>query len=285
MDRFEFSNPGCLLISFEQLLTGNVSECRNKSLQTMFTIIGAAEKAGSGVDKIRQGWNSQHWRSPKIKESVQPDRVIWILPMVSLIPDESLFRLKQRFESEFQSFTPLEVQALVTADLEGYVDNARMCQITHEHPSDITKLLQNLVSEGVLIQDGQGRWTRYHLSPKIDSLHKENHSLHKENHSLHKIELSDIELGELIKIAKPARENKRLPPNQMEAILLTLCQGRFLTRKQIAELLGRNNEGLRSRFLVPMVEHDRLRLRYPEKPNRTDQAYTASAKNLEISEE
>ena len=30
----------------------------------MFTMIGVAEKAGSGVDKIRQGWNLQHWRSP-----------------------------------------------------------------------------------------------------------------------------------------------------------------------------------------------------------------------------
>ena len=71
-DRFELSNPGSLLISVEQLLRGNISESRNKSLQTMFTMIGAAEKAGSGVDKIRMGWNSQHWRSPIIREEMQP---------------------------------------------------------------------------------------------------------------------------------------------------------------------------------------------------------------------
>ena len=51
-DRFEFSNPGSLLISIDQLLKGNTSECRNKSLQIMFTMIGAAERAGSGIDKI-----------------------------------------------------------------------------------------------------------------------------------------------------------------------------------------------------------------------------------------
>ena len=105
-DRFEFSNPGSLLISFDQLLHGNVSECRNKSLQTMFTMMGAAEKAGSGVDKIRRGWSSQHWRSPMIRERMQPDRVLWILPMMSLIPEESLARLKQRFGTKFQKFTP-----------------------------------------------------------------------------------------------------------------------------------------------------------------------------------
>ena len=40
--------------------------------------------------------------------------------------------------------------------------------------------------------------------------------------------------------------------------------------------MGRNPDGLRSRFLSQMVRHDILRLRYPDKPNRTDQAYTAA---------
>jgi len=35
-DRFEMSNPGTLLLSFDQLLRGGVSECRNKTIQTMF---------------------------------------------------------------------------------------------------------------------------------------------------------------------------------------------------------------------------------------------------------
>jgi len=48
-----------------------------------------------------------------------------------------------------------------------------------------------------------------------------------------------------------------------------------LTRNQLSELLDRNPDGLRSRFLTPMVAHGRLRLRYPDKPNRADQAYTA----------
>jgi len=33
----------------------------------MFTMIGAAERARSGIDKIKTGWNSQHWRSPIIE--------------------------------------------------------------------------------------------------------------------------------------------------------------------------------------------------------------------------
>ena len=291
-DRFEFSNPGSFLISLDQILEGNVSECRNKSLQLMFFMMGAAEKAGSGIDKIRQGWRSQHWRSPIVNERMKPDRVLWTLPMMSLIPDESLARLKQRFGTKFERFTPLEVQALVTADLENGVDNARMRQITSKHSTDITKLLQKLVGKKILIQDGQGRGTRYRLPSEpdslykgSDSLYKGSDSLHKGSDSLHKRESFDNDLDQLMKIAEPGRERRRLSTKEMESILLRICENRWLTRRKLAELLNRNEEGLRSRFLSPMVEHGLLCLRYPDKPNRVDQAYTKNAQPLESLEE
>lgn len=282
-DRFELSNPGSLLISFEQLLFGNISECRNKSLQTMFSMIGAAEKAGSGVDKIRMGWESQHWRFPVIREQVQPDRVIWILSMLSLIPDESLFRLKNIFGTAFAGLDQLEIQALVTADIEGYVDNMRMRQITGKHAADITKLFQNLVSKKILIQDGQGRWTRYSLPIATNSIHKEGNSIHKqgnsihiEDNSAHKTLLSNSELDILMQIAKVVRQNSRLAAKDIEQVIINLCCGRWLSGKQLGELLGRNSDGLRSRFLTQMVNRGLLLLRYPDKPNHVDQAYAAN---------
>ena len=237
-DHFEFSNPGLLLISLDQLLRGNVSECRNKALQTMFMMIGAAEKAGSGVDKIKRGWQSQHWRYPKVSEQVQPDRVLWTLPMVSLIPDESLARLKVRFGVKFQNCSTLEVQALVTADIEGIVDNARMRQITGEHTADMTILLQALVGKGFLAQEGQGRWTRYRLfeidsvhkdidsvHKDIDSVHKDIDSVHKDIDSVHSDEFPKNAWETLVRIADSARANKRLPPNKMEKVVLNLSGG------------------------------------------------------------
>lgn len=287
INRFEFSNPGSLLISFDQLLHGGVSECRNKALQKMFTLIGAAEKAGSGVDKIRAGWNSQHWRSPIIRESMQPDRVLWVLPMMSLIPKESLEKLKKQFGAKFSKFTPHEVQALVTADIEGFVDNARMRQITGCHPADITKLLQKLVSKDILVQNGQGRWTQYRLPPLSDSVHTLPHSIHKAPDSVHKggqlehkYEITDFEWVKLQEIAKQAKINKRLPPKQMEQIILRLCKDRWLTRNQISELVERNSDGIRARYLTLMVQHNLLKLRYPDKPNRTDQAYKSVSETI-----
>ncbi|GAB6057568.1 hypothetical protein JCM31598_06850 [Desulfonatronum parangueonense] len=48
-----------------------------------------------------------------------------------------------------------------------------------------------------------------------------------------------------------------------------------MTRRDLAAILHRNPDSLRSRFLTPLVAYGLLRLRYPDKPNRVDQAYSA----------
>lgn len=282
-DRFEFSNPGTLLVSFDQLLRGNVSECRNKALQIMFMMIGVAEKAGSGVDKIRQGWNSQHWRFPMVREVVKPDRVQWLLPMVSLIPEESLVRLRALFGRAFESLGRIEVQALVTADLEGEVTNDRLRQITGKHTWDLTKALQSLVAQKILVQEGSGRWTRYHLPGHVDSIHKLPGYQHKPSgyqhngdDSQHKGLRSDGNEESLAAIAAPAREKQRITPDEMNRIILNLCRGRYLTRHEIATLVERHPTALHARHLKPLIDKGLLKLRYPDKPNRVDQAYSAT---------
>jgi len=71
-NKLTLENPGTLLVSPEQLRRGGVSECRNKSLQQMFMMIGGGEKAGSGFDTIQSGWASQHWRAPGLLLFNQP---------------------------------------------------------------------------------------------------------------------------------------------------------------------------------------------------------------------
>ena len=164
-DRFEFSNPGSLLLSFDQVVRGGVSECRNKSLQLMFQMIGGGEKAGSGIDKIRQGWASQKWSSPTLQESTQPDRVRLVLPLVSILPEDSIAELNARFGQRFEGLGPLEVQSLVTALHEGSVSNSRMRLESTEHATDLKKMFLGLVAKGFLDQIGQKRGAFYVLHP------------------------------------------------------------------------------------------------------------------------
>ncbi len=167
-DRIELSNPGTLLVSHEQLLRGGVSECRNKSLQLMFQIMGAGDKAGSGLDKIRASWANARLRSPSLTENPRPDRVRLDLPMSSILPDEAVGQLANHFGLMFNDLDPGEVQILVMAFEEGPITNARLQDVLAMHRVDLTKVLQNLVRLGFLEREGFGRWTTYQLPTAID---------------------------------------------------------------------------------------------------------------------
>ena len=71
-----FRNPGMMLVSKQQYFAGGRSICRNPNLQKMFMLLGRAEKAGSGVDKILSGWRYLHWPTPVVSEETRPDYVV-----------------------------------------------------------------------------------------------------------------------------------------------------------------------------------------------------------------
>ena len=274
-DRFFLSNPGTLLVSIAQYHRGGVSECRNPSLQQMLLLIGGGERAGSGADKIRAGWRVQHWRAPRLEVFEQPERVGLTLPTVSLIPEDTLHRLRGRFGPSVDGLEPPELQALATAQLEGAVSNARLQQLLTDHPVDITRMLTGLCGRGLLVSDSRRRWTTYQLprpdpaavvSPVPVSFGRDR------GDSGH---LPGEAGEELRAVAAPVASTRKAPASQIRKVIATLCSKRFLTPAQLGKLLDRNPEGIRKRYLVPMVREGTLRLRFPEATNRPDQAYTA----------
>jgi predicted HTH transcriptional regulator len=63
---FGFRNPGKMRIPIEKALEGGHSDCRNRSLQKMFSLIGLGEQAGSGIPRVLENWKSQHYRFPEL---------------------------------------------------------------------------------------------------------------------------------------------------------------------------------------------------------------------------
>ena len=257
------------------------------------------DKAGSGMDKIRAGWRAQHWRSPRLEESLQPDRVKLVLPMVSLIPAEVDQALRLRFGERFAKLDKTAVQAVVTAEVEGSVNNSRLQEITGEHAKDITGVLQNLVRDGLLTQQNQRRWASYRLaedSPQTvpDSPHlagdspqsspqsqSDSPQLDGDSPQLDRLASLSDEVLALLPMAEPARKNKKLPVEQLQALIAQLCAVRWLSTSELAALVHRDADKLQSRFLTAMVRRGVLELKYPEVRNRPDQAYrTVSAANL-----
>lgn len=161
---FSFSNPGTLLVSINQYYHGGISECRNPSLQKMFLMIGSAEKAGSGVNKIMSGWDFSHWRRPYMIVSAQPDRLTLELPMTSIIPDETINQLEEIYGDEIEKLGKDELTILTTCQIEGETSNYRLQFLIDQHRAEITRILQDLCKQGYLTSDNKGRWTTYHLN-------------------------------------------------------------------------------------------------------------------------
>jgi ATP-dependent DNA helicase RecG len=89
-ERILIENPGTLLVSHEQLRRGGVSQCRNRSIQRMFMMIGGCDQAGAGYRRIREGWRSQFWPEPNLSTQEQPNRIRLDFVMRSVV-SEHLF--------------------------------------------------------------------------------------------------------------------------------------------------------------------------------------------------
>ena len=172
------------------------------------------------------------------------------------------------------------MQAVVTAQVQGSVTNGRMQENTGEHSKDITAVLQTLVRDGLLTQQNQRHWASYRVaedSPQsvADSPQLEGNSPQS---SPHLMPDTPHWPPELLSLAEPARLKAKLPAAEMHALVLNLCDSRWLTAKELASLLYRDAENLQGRILAGLVQNGGLELKFPDVPNRPDQAYRTVAK-------
>lgn len=109
----------------------------------------------------------------------------------------------------------------------------------------------------------------------INTPHSDTNTPHSSPKSLHSdTNTPHFDQDSLLRIAQPVRTGQPRQ-NVVDDVILALCAGRYLTVHQLAELLSRNYEGLRDRYLTRLVAENRLELRHPTKPRSIHQAYRA----------
>lgn len=164
-DMFGFRNPGMMRIPVEVALQGGEPDCRNRNLHKMFRFVGVGEQAGTGIPRIYQGWNSQHWNPPKLYELSTPyNQTLMELRMIDLFPAEVMANLRARFGVQFEQL-PMEARvAVALAASEGTVNHARLCTVSTAHPVELTRTLQQLTQLGILDSTGSGRGAVYFLA-------------------------------------------------------------------------------------------------------------------------
>jgi predicted HTH transcriptional regulator len=281
-------------ISVEDALAGGKSDCRNRNLQRMFSLIGLGEQAGSGIPRIVKNWDALSFRQPELWEDTAPPATLMRLRTVSLLPEEALRSLQTVFGGRFDALSDIERMALVTAQVEGFVSNLRLQQVCRDHPHDITKMFRRLVIAGFLVPDGVGRATTYRMkgaavtdlaepllengggrvgTSETSSPHKGLSSSHNESSSPHLTDETRADWGGLMVQAERVRNHQRMSPENTREVILALCEKHFLTAEQFSKLLGRNPQGIRDRFLTPLLKSGLLEHRFPATPNHEQQAY------------
>ena len=77
--------------------------------------------------------------------------------------------------------------------------------------------------------------------------------------------------------ARVGAVGQRHPPQEVQDLVVALCEVRAWRAEEIAILLGRNTETVRQNYLRPLLRTGRISMTRPDKPNDPDQAYRASA--------
>jgi predicted HTH transcriptional regulator len=235
------------------------------------------------------------------------------LRMIDLLPPEILAQLRTQFTGRFDQFDPNERLALATAATERVVTHGRLLEMTTLHPVDVTRILQHLVREGFLLVNNPGRGAVYFLPgttpPKPEDVFagSSEHLGFSSEHlpassallqpqtapsaeernadgcllSAHldaPIVDSILKLNPTLRVsleqmAAEPRTKGKLDRDKMQAAILQLCHGRYVTLSALAELVNRAPDALRQQYLKPMTKAGLLKLAFPASPTHAKQAY------------
>jgi len=282
--RIVFSNPGVMLISKQQYYQGGESVCRNTSLQQMFMMIGSAEKAGSGVDKILKGWETLNWKRPYPIEKAQPNKVELVMPLESLLDESVLLELDKLFGKRLGQLDSNEKIAVSMALTERVINNERLRDTLSLHPADITHMLQHLCKEGFLASSGHGRGTVYMLNDatlgekvatsegKVATPEESWVVTRTGSWVVTPTESKVATSGEKVatsegKVATP--NSKRMSKEDMRKMIIDYCS-EWRTVSEIADHVCKNKQYIRNKVLPLM--HDVLQMLFP-KENHPGQKY------------
>ena len=284
-NKMVFSNPGIMLISLRQYYQGGESICRNKYLQTMFTFLGSAEKAGSGVDKILRGWEELNWKRPYLEEKKRPNKVVLTLSMESLLDESVKEGLSKLYGDKITALPQEQLLTLALAYSEEEITNERLQYALNMHKADITKMLGQMCTALLLESSGHGRGTKYHIYGLNMGLPDANVGLNvglpDANVGLN-VGLPDVNVG--LNVGLPdanvglnvGLQKKRYSKEEMRSLIVSYCS-EWRTAEEIALTVGRDIVYIRDRVLPQLSDviekmydiphHPRQKYRAKQKEN------------------
>lgn len=89
--------------------------------------------------------------------------------------------------------------------------------------------------------------------------------------------LTETMRQQLFQLAREPRQKKRLDRSTMEAVLIQVCQGHFVSISALANIVERDAQSIRQQYLKSLVDSGKLRLAFPQYKTHSKQGYIAVA--------
>lgn len=252
-NKMVFANPGIMLISLKQYYKGGESVCRNKYLQTMFTFLGSAEKAGSGADKIIHGWEKQNWKRPYIEEKSKPNKVVLTMSMESLLDESVIQGLTMHFGDNIENLPHQQLMTLALAYSEEEITNERLQYVLDMHRVDITQMLSKMCSLHLLESAGYGRGTKYHIYGLNMGLQDANMGLQDANVGLRDANMGLRDANVELQDANAEVKRRRYSKEEMRRLVVEYCND-WRTAEEIANAVNKKLSYIRDTVLPSLSD-------------------------------
>ena len=280
-NKIVFTNPGTLLVSKMQYYGESASVCRNKTLQKMFMLIGSAEKAGSGVDKILAGWRFANWRAPMLRTLSQPD----LVELTMMMDEGTKDRLVRIFGTEVFSLGHERLLTLNAACTDGYITNENLRVVLNQHKAEVADLLKDMCKHKLLVQEGYGRGTKYRL-PMTGNIASSGANIASSGANIASSEpniassgANIASSGANIASSEPniasTRVKQRMPYQSLKAMICTVCS-EWISLDELSAIVRRDKIYLRNFIIPKMLEDNSLEMLFPGVPNHPRQKYKST---------
>lgn len=155
-DRIVLSNPGDFRIEVAAAKSGGFSDPRNSLLMKMFNLIDIGDSAGSGIPNIFYTWKQHGWSEPTIKQTVHPNRIEFLLPLMKR--GDKVTRIKQ--EGKKAEMKSALKRAMIIDYLTDHAEGSfeELTSLLGVKPSNTKKLLDDLIEEGIVALTENGMY-------------------------------------------------------------------------------------------------------------------------------
>ncbi|MEG2247665.1 MAG: hypothetical protein RSB88_02025, partial [Akkermansia sp.] len=192
-------------------------------------------------------------------EKASPERIVWELPYLSLLPREKVEKLMQQIGKDKYATLSGHEKLILTLIPEDYaIGHKEIRTFLPLHPADLSHCLSKLTRNGYLKTEGVARATRYRLIVPFEW---------NIRNSTQSVEVT------LLESTKKVLGRKWIRRSDLEDAIKDLCADNWMTCIHMADLLGRSPRSLQQNILRPMVEHGLLDLKYPDNMNHPQQGY------------